>query len=200
MESRIILFDLGGVLIEVVSVQKLSERMPSYTTNEIARLWSNSKWLDLFESGGCDRETFSHEIVRELGLHLSPEIFMKEFCLFLKGFYPGAEKLLKKLSRSPHILACLTDTNPSQWNHLCRRTSINQYFTNCFLSYQIGKRKPDPEVYRAVLDSFACDPKKILYFDDRDQNVEAGRKVGMEAYRVEGVSELEYKLKELNLL
>lgn len=89
-------------MIEVVSVQKLSERMPSYTTNEIARLWSNSKRLDLFESSGCDRETFSHEIVRELGLHLSPEIFMKEFCLFLKGFYPGAEKLLKSFRGPPY--------------------------------------------------------------------------------------------------
>ena len=201
MSDRLILLDLGGVLIEVVSAQRLAVLMdPPVTAEEAAKRWSHSKYLALFESGRCSRDEFAEGVVRELHLSIPPDAFMDEFDLFLRGFYPGAEALLQKLARSRHTLACLTDTNCSQWASLCKRLSIDQYFQHCLLSYQIGRQKPDAKVYQSVIRSLSCSPEKIVYFDDREANVQAGLRAGMESYRVDGVCSLEQKLMDLNLL
>ncbi|MGI5898936.1 MAG: HAD family hydrolase [Christensenellales bacterium] len=204
MKDRIILLDLGGVLIEVVSAQRLyTLAQGAIDYDEIAERWAKSRYLRLFESGLCSRDEFARGIMKELRLEetgLSADEFMAEFDLFLKGFYPGAEKLLKVLAISGLTLACLTDTNPSQWESLRKRTRIDKHFEHCFLSYEIGRRKPDALVYRHVTDALGVSPEEILYFDDREENVRAGEQAGMKSFRVEGVGGLRKRLNSLCLL
>lgn len=201
LEGRIILLDLGGVLIEVVSMQRLGELMKgAMPHDEVAERWSKSRYLRLFESGRCGRDEFARGIVEEICLDMPPDEFMAEFDLFLKGFYPGAETLLGELERSGYRLACLTDTNAFQWSSLCRRTAIDRYFGRCFLSYEIGTTKPDPGVYRHVIEGLGCGLGEILYFDDREDNVRAGEKAGMKSYLAEGVGGLSQRLRELKLI
>lgn len=197
----VILLDLGGVLVEVVSVQRLCELMKDAAPHEeIAERWLKSRCLNLFESGQLDRYDFARGILEELRLDMLPDEFMAEFDLFLKGFYPGAEMLLEELVRSGHRLNCLTDTNTSQWSSLCKRTAIDQHFNHCFLSYEIGMTKPDPGVYRHVIGVLGCAPGEILYFDDREDNVNAGKNAGMESHLVEGVDGLRQRLSDLGLI
>lgn len=193
-----ILFDLGGVLVEVDSANRLSA-LTGCPLKEISTKWSNSEYLKRFESGQCDEGAFAEGIVNELSLPISPQEFLCEFSLFLKGFYPGGAELLESL-RDRYILACLTDTNPLQWDSMCRRFSVDRYFQRHFLSFEIGSIKPEPKVYEHVLHALDCAPSEIVYFDDRAANVQAGISAGMTAHRVDGVSELKVKLKELALI
>ena len=199
--KRVILLDLGGVLVEVVSVQRLTELFGGLKTREeIARAWSASKSLRLFESGQCSQAAFAAAIVKELRLPIKPEAFIADFELFLKGFYPGARQLLEKLRSSGCILACLTDTNALQWCSLCKRSAIDQYFSRCFLSYELGATKPAASVYQKVINQLNCNPKDIFYFDDNAANVHAGMQMGMTAFQVTGVEELQQELERQHLL
>jgi HAD superfamily hydrolase (TIGR01509 family) len=199
MPQDVILLDLGGVLVNVVSVQRLSELLGGQPS-DIAALWSRSPSLRRYEGGQCDRDAFAHDIVQELGLPLSPEAFMAEFDQFLQGLYPGAQALLQELAQTGRTLACLTDTNPSQWASLCARTGLDRYFERCFLSYQLGATKPHPSVYRAVQTALGCAPGAIHYFDDHPANVSAGLRAGMDAHEVRGVDGLRRALASLGLL
>jgi len=49
-------------------------------------------------------------------------------------------------------------------------------------SCELGTVKPDPVIYRVCLDALACEPGRTLFFDDRLNNVEAARGLGMEAH------------------
>ncbi len=49
-------------------------------------------------------------------------------------------------------------------------------------SCEIGIVKPDPAIYRACLGALNCAPGRTLFFDDRPNNVEAARDLGMEAH------------------
>jgi putative hydrolase of the HAD superfamily len=41
--------------------------------------------------------------------------------------------------------------------------------------------KPDPAIYRICLEALGCEPGRTLFFDDRPNNVEGARQVGMQA-------------------
>jgi putative hydrolase of the HAD superfamily len=56
-------------------------------------------------------------------------------------------------------------------------------------SCELGIIKPDPAIYRACLDALACPAGRALFFDDRLDNVEAARQLGMEAHLFESAEQ-----------
>lgn len=67
------------------------------------------------------------------------------------------------------------------------------------ISYQIHEIKPNPAIYQHLLQKYQLKPEECLFFDDRPENTEAARKLGMAAVTVEGGSE-ELLLQELEKL
>lgn len=64
------------------------------------------------------------------------------------------------------------------------------------ISYQIKKIKPDPAIYQHLMQKYRLKPEDCLFFDDKPENTEAARKLGMAAVTVEDGSE-ELLLREL---
>ncbi len=56
-------------------------------------------------------------------------------------------------------------------------------------SCELGIVKPNPAIYRACLDALGCDARRSLFFDDRASNVEAARRLGMEAHIFESAEQ-----------
>ena len=56
-------------------------------------------------------------------------------------------------------------------------------------SCELGIVKPDPAIYRACLNALGCEAGRTLVFDDHPNNVEAARKLGMEAYIFESAEQ-----------
>ncbi|HEU5116591.1 MAG TPA: hypothetical protein VFT74_07935, partial [Isosphaeraceae bacterium] len=58
VESRstaveLVLFDLGGVLIEVPGVEAMIDLTGIDSAEEVWRRWLSCRWVRRFESGGC---------------------------------------------------------------------------------------------------------------------------------------------------
>ncbi|MGI5826688.1 MAG: HAD family hydrolase [Patescibacteria group bacterium] len=49
------------------------------------------------------------------------------------------------------------------------------------LSYKVKLRKPDPEIYRLFLKKAKSLPEECLFVDDKKDNIETARKLGMKA-------------------
>ncbi len=56
-------------------------------------------------------------------------------------------------------------------------------------SCELGVVKPDPAIYRACLDPLGCVAERTLFFDDRPNNVEAARDLGMDAHIFESAEQ-----------
>lgn len=67
------------------------------------------------------------------------------------------------------------------------------------ISYQIYQIKPDPPIYRHLMEKYQLKPEECIFFDDRAENTESARKLGMQAVTVEDGSEelLERELRKL---
>ena len=199
MRIKVLLFDLGGVLVEFIGIKRMAELTENrITQDELSRRWIFSEFVRLYESGRCSTETFAAGIIKELGMDITPGEYIKEFPSFVKGFFPGAVELLQAIKPN-YTLACLSNINAVHWHGLCERVSIEKYFHHNFLSFEMGKLKPDLETYAHVIEKLGCTPSEIGFFDDNEVNVQGGINAGMRAYKVSGFKDLREKLKTLNL-
>lgn len=67
------------------------------------------------------------------------------------------------------------------------------------ISYQIHQIKPNPPIYEHLLQKYRLKAEDCLFFDDRPENTEAARKLGMKAVTVADGSE-EFLLREIEKL
>lgn len=65
------------------------------------------------------------------------------------------------------------------------------------VSYQIHITKPDEKIYHYLLDKYNLKADECIFFDDREENTEAARKLGIEAVTV---TSREFLLDELDKL
>lgn len=195
-----ILFDLGGVLVELALQEKMLEWMERrITLDEFNNKWLLSKAVRSFESGLITSSEFARSIIEEFDLPVNEEEFISGFMNFIKGFFDGMEELLRKLSKD-YTLACLSNTSELHWTKLCNDYDMDGMIKHSFLSYKTGINKPDKEAFLNVIKVLDTEADKILFFDDNQLNVDAARQVGMTAYRVCGYEEVCRVLKELGMI
>lgn len=196
----LIVFDLGGVLIELTGVPRMLEWTGGkMSVEELWRRWLRSPAVREFESGKLTVSEFGERIVVEFNMPISPEQYLREFTLWPKGYFPGAQDLLEALSET-YPLAVLSNTNELHYARFVQEMQILEYVSQCFFSYQIGLLKPDPEMFAYLIAQVGVAPERILFFDDNQLNVDGAAQAGIEAYRVYGVEETTHLLNTLEIL
>lgn len=199
-EIETLLFDLGGVLVRWDGVEALRSLPGIRLTREQARkFWLDSPSVRRFEKGRSSPEEFAAEAVLELGLSLSPDDFLACFADWDRGLFPGSAQLLERLRPRFH-LACLSNNNSVAWPRLRDEHGLSRFFERCYLSHEIGKAKPDREIFEFVLGDLQCAPDRILFFDDNPECVESARAVGLQADIVTGPEEVRRALERRRLL
>jgi putative hydrolase of the HAD superfamily len=87
------------------------------------------------------------------------------------------------------------ETNEFRFGHF----GLRRYFKVAFSSCYMGLRKPEPAMYLRALDILGCKPGRVLFIDDRQENVAGGLAAGMKAIRFTGAETLRAALGELGV-
>ena len=194
----VLLFDLGGVLIDFAGFEELSRLLPEAVDRaEVRARWIESDSVQRFERAEITPQQFAYAVVRELELDMSPDEFITAFVEWARGLYPGARSLLGRL-QDTSCLACLSNSN--ELHTPIHRRSIEPLMDRYYFSDELGLVKPDREVFEHVVRDLEVPPERIAFFDDTPVNVKAARKVGIIAYEVDGIAELESRLDRLGVL
>lgn len=190
-EFKIILFDLGGVLLKLRD--PISTFELQIDESEFLRTWIVSPSVRALESGQIDGEEFSKRMIAEIQLPMSWQELLRRFNNWPDGFYP---KAIESLARIPSRYSCaiLSNTNAVHWQQLDVPGSFGNRFERFFLSFESGLLKPDPHSFIQVIASYACRPQEILFYDDNPLNVAAAADAGMVSVRIQGADELEINL------
>jgi glucose-1-phosphatase len=197
---KLLLFDLGGVLIDFSGIRDLPAlmRIPVLEA-EVRQRWGSCPVIRAFETGEITANQFAERFVKEWDLILSSDAFLKEFRAWVRGFLPGAKELLASL-KGQFRLACLSNSNYVHWEDNAQRFEMEGMFEKALSSHQIGSLKPDPEIYRQALSLLNVNPEEVLFFDDNKANISGAHQAGITAYQVEGVDELRTCLQGLGYL
>jgi len=84
--------------------------------------------------------------------------------------------------------------------------SFYKRFVNCFdkvyYTHEIHLRKPDKEIYNFVLKDLDCPPETCFFVDDKYENIESARELGITCWHIhpdkEDIVQLHQKLKSTN--
>ena len=180
-----VLFDVGGVLVSLNGMPALSTWMKLEGQDEtIHRAWMAAPSVIAHETGKIDAEEFATGLVRELGLPVSPDAFLREFLRWPQGPLPGALDLLGELPAGVRR-AALSNTSAAHWERIAA-LGVAEPFEQIYLSHEIGHLKPTPEAFEIALAGMGLAPGEVLFLDDGWQNVRAAREMGLRAEQVNG--------------
>ncbi len=195
-----LLFDLGGVLVDWVGIGAVAEltggRMDA---NEARKYWLFSPYVRRFETGKCRPDEFCQGIVSDLKLPIASVEFRERFLSWDRGPLPGALDLLDSL-RGQFTLACMSNNNPLHWERLKQPDMFGGRFDHVFLSFETGFMKPDSAAYVHVLSHLGCRPEEVIFFDDTPECVEGARAAGIRGYEVRGVESVKETLRLAGIL
>jgi putative hydrolase of the HAD superfamily len=80
-------------------------------------------------------------------------------------------------------LRCYLATNQAEHRGVHMRDELGYagLFDGAFYSYEMGVAKPDPAYFEVIVEALGVPPDRLLFLDDRPDNVEAARSVGLRA-------------------
>lgn len=196
----VILFDLGGVLIELAGVEKMLEWSPEIATaDDLWRRWLHSDAVRRFETGAIGRLEFATAVIGEFAVPVGPDEFLAAFTWWPRAVFPGALELLATM-RERYRLASVSNTNEIHWDRFANAWSLDASFHHNFPSHLVGKLKPDAEYFEHVLEAVGARPERVLFIDDNAINVDAAARLGIVTRRVAGVDGARQAFRELGML
>ena len=107
-------------------------------------------------------------------------------------------KLVNELKQNLRV--GLLSNSDSQFTNLLRDCGIYEPFDPCLLSTEIGALKPDLKAYRLLLSELALSPEEVIFIDDKLENVEAAKKMGIDGIVFESSQQIRDELSKRELL
>lgn len=187
MGIKNIIFDLGGVMIDL-DRNKAAEALFDLGIKDAQALlgeYSQKGTFLMLEIGELTAAEFYDVLLPFCKQGTTCSDIQKAFEKFLVDIPLDRLQMLEDLREKGYKLFVLSNTNPIMYNHWIQDAfkkdgkSANDYFDGIVVSYQEGMIKPDPEIFRRLIDRYALDPAETLMLDDSTANVEAAKSVGL---------------------
>jgi putative hydrolase of the HAD superfamily len=181
-----IIFDFGDIFINLDK---------QATIDGLQRLGLTSWNEDLdrlnisFEKGQISRENFILGIQKHIP-NASIEDILAAWNAVLLDFPLHRLEFLQLLSQK-YRLFLLSNTDAIHINHFEQREGVSFYsdFYQCFekvyFSYEMGMRKPDTEIYHALIRQHELSPKRTLFIDDKKDNTDAAKTLGLQVWNLQ---------------
>ena len=198
-----VIWDFGGVLttspFEAFARFERERGLPSdiirrtNAANHLENAWAK------FERAEVDIDTFDRLFAEESRV-LGAEVRGKDVLPLLSGdIRPEMVDALRRI-KTQFKTGCITNNLPA--NAIGSATGRSLYiaevmvlFDHVIESARIGLRKPDPRIYRMMIEALKVDPKRCVYLDDLGVNLKPAREMGMTTIKVtngpQAIAELE---------
>lgn len=176
---KAVIWDLAGVVLHTVKGtfnSLLAERL-DVPLNDIERLIS-SKENDLWDLNEIDDDAFYTFLLEELNMPMNKKSVLRKFVL--KDFYIDQEILayIKKIRKS-FTTVLLTNFPAHVHDFLKTDWIVDGAFDHIIASCDVKLLKPDPAIYTLTLARIGCLAEESVFIDDREVNVKAAEKLGI---------------------
>ncbi|MEY4011603.1 MAG: hypothetical protein RIT22_727 [Bacteroidota bacterium] len=181
-----IIFDFGDIFINLDK---------QATIDGLQRLGLSSWNEDLdqlnisFEKGQISRDNFLLGIQKHIPNATIDEI-LAAWNAVLLDFPLHRLEFLQLLSQK-YRLFLLSNTDAIHIDYFEQREGASFYgdFYQCFekvyFSYEMSMRKPDAEIYNALIRLHELSPKRTLFVDDKKDNTDAAKTLGLQVWNLQ---------------
>lgn len=190
-KDKIIIFDLGGVVLEfdhTIACKKFSI-FSKFSPVEVYIILFESKLIYNYDCGKISTDDFYKKVMESLKIDIPFELFKEFWCrIFWKDI--SMYNLIRELKDCGYKLFLLSNTNKLHFENIKEEFRIIKEFDDFFLSYEIGYRKPDKEIYLSILEKTGVEGSRFIYVDDKEEFVEVAEGLGFKGIVFENVEQL----------
>jgi glucose-1-phosphatase len=188
-----VLFDLGGVLIEIDFARVFARwaRASGVAADSLGARFRLDEFYERYERGEIDAARYFESLRDSLGIALGDDVLQAGWGAVFVGEIPGIREVLRTIPASVPLYV-FSNTNECH-ERIWRRDFAEMLapFREVFTSCGLRKRKPAPEAFHAVAQAIDVPPERILFLDDSPANVAGALAIGMQAVHVGSLGDVE---------
>lgn len=186
---RNIIFDLGGVVIDLDrsrAVHALEALGLEDAFSLLGEYGQKGAFYGL-ETGELPEAAFYDTIMAGCIPGTTALQVARAFEQFLVELPVERLKSIRELREDGYRVFVLSNTNPVMYNGWIGEKfrqegkTVNDYFDGIVVSFQERTCKPDPVIFRNLIERYRLNPAETLMLDDSAANCEAARSVGLQA-------------------
>lgn len=190
-----IVFDFGGVLVDWNSRYYYrgyfndDSRMEYFLANICTDEWNLENDRGRSYAEGVAQLTALYPEFRE-----AIEMFPVHWGEMLRGEKPESVALLRSLKDEGYRLYGLTNWSAENIHVAFERFDFLSLLEGTVVSGIEKEVKPEPQIYRILLDRYSLKPEQTVFIDDKEANVETARRLGMHGIVFTGAEDARRKL------
>lgn len=187
-----IILDLGGVIINLnheLTWQAFQRHFPENYSDLLVKL-KEEMLLERFETGHVSSDEFFDFFCTSVKTIDKQNIIAAWNCMLLD--IPKARIMLIKELSKKYNLFLLSNTNEIHYNFIedyyrsqYEDVSFSSLFSKAYLSYQIGHRKPNREIFEEVIKDAKINPSTTLFMDDSLEHIQTAKAIGIKAIHLD---------------
>lgn len=180
LEVSVVVFDLGGVLVEPGShLGRLAALLYVDERDFLPAYWARRLEYDL----GLEAGVYWGDVFGRLDVAPTPATRAHLLEVDSVGWTDVTEpsaRLLRHLHLAGVRTAILSNAT-ADMARAARASAWAQWVADWFFSVEIGIAKPDVDLYLCVANALSLEPKHILYFEDMRKAVDVAARLGWDA-------------------
>ncbi len=199
---KIVVFDIGQVLIEWDPrhlyrdlFDGYEDLMEDFLDNVCSPAWNLEQDRGRPWAEAVAQLTAEHPDCAEL-----IRVYDEQWEQMVPGPIPGTPEILAELKARGVPVYAITNFSADKFALSQKRFDFLNGFDGIVVSGIEKVIKPDPKIYRILLDRYGLDAADCLFIDDNPDNVESARAVGMTAHHFAGAEALRRDLEGFGLL
>jgi len=104
---------------------------------------------------------------------------------------------LEQIHSAGFKTAILSNMPTDMADHVRKTFAWIAHFDHQIFSGEVRSVKPEPAIYRHVIDALGVPPSETIFIDDRDENLTQARAIGIQSIRFQSVEQLRSDLQAL---
>jgi len=199
---RNVVFDIGNVLVRWDSLGIVEAAFGLAGDEAVARRHALFGESDIWRAlnRGEHTEAGAKAAYVEAGLMTADEAEAMFAALYASlHLLEDTPPLMERLKTAGYRIFALTDNVREIVAHLEGTHDWWAHFEHVTNSAEIGVLKPDPAIYRHMLDTNALVPEETVFFDDMPGNVAGAHAAGMHAFVFTEAAQAERDLQSLGV-
>ena len=196
-----VVFDIGNVIVRwsPIEITRLTFGEVNDLQQRSNSIFQSDIWLDL-NKGKISESEAKERYQQSIALSESECDQLFYYVKQTQILLYGSIDLLKRVKAAGYRVYALTDNVTDIVEHLKSTHSFWSEFDGTIVSADLGILKPQPEIYHALFNQYALEPKETVFIDDMPNNVKGAESTGMYAIQFINSSQCEKSLKTLGLL
>ena len=195
-----VVFDLGNVLISFNPRWLYRKLLPDEAS--IDRFFSETgfhAWNAQMDAGLSFAEGIAAQSARFPQYRSLFEAFFERWSEAVGDVIPESLELLQTLRKNGIRTYALTNFSRENYPLASQRFPFLKDFDGSVVSGHEGVCKPDPAIYALLFERYSITPERAVFIDDKLENVEAARRLGMHGIHFTDPQALPLALRALGL-